>query len=104
MNANQNNMFRSSEKLEQIRKQMNWNQQQLAEWLEKARVVQDDAQALEKYSRADESKIKELSLQVERLTAEQAKVRKQLDAEMTETHVNQISLEKVCLFCLLSLQ
>ncbi len=58
-------------------------------------MVQEDPQALEKYSRADEAEIKELSLQIERLMADQAKARKQLDAEMTETHVNQTALDKV---------
>ena len=53
-------------------------------------------QALEKHSRAYEAKIKELSLLIAILMADQAKARKQLDAEMTETHVNQIALEKVC--------
>ena len=92
MNANQNNIFRSSEMMEQIGKQMNWNQQQLSEWLDKTKVVL----ALEKYSGADEAKIKELSLPMERLMADQVKVRKQLDAEMAETHADQIALEKVC--------
>ena len=53
--------------MEQICKQMDWNQQRLSEWLDKTKVVQ----ALEKYSRADEAKIKELSLQIERLIADQ---------------------------------
>jgi hypothetical protein len=39
------------------------------------KVVQEDAQALVKYSRADEAKIKELSLLIERLMADQAKAR-----------------------------
>ena len=95
MNSNQNNIYRSAQKLDAIREQMNWNQQELSEWLEKARAVEEDAQALEKYSRADEAKIKEISLQTDRLVVEAAKAKKLLDQELTETHVNQIALEKV---------
>ena len=96
MNQNQNNIIKSNEKMDAIRQEMNWNQQQLNDWLEKTKVVDDDAQLLEKYSRADEAKIKEISLQIERLVAEAAKAKKQLDNEITETHVNQVALEKVC--------
>ncbi len=77
---------------------MNWNQQELTEWLEKARAVEEDAQALEKYSRADEAKIKEISLHMDKLLAEAAKARKHLEMELTETHVNQVALEKVNCF------
>ena len=74
--------------------ELNWSQQQLSEWLDK--TEQGGAGPRERNSRPGEAKIKELSLQIERLMADQAKARKQLDAEMTETHVNQIALEKVC--------
>jgi hypothetical protein len=97
MNANQNNIYQASEKMERIRNQLNWNQQQLSEWLEKAKVVEEDSQALEKYSRADEAKIKDMSLNIERLMQELSKAKRLLDAEVTETHVNRVALEKVAL-------
>ena len=95
VNANHNNIYRTTEKLDAVRTQMQWSQQQLTEWLEKTRAVEEDAQALERYSRADDAKIKELTLQLEKLVTEAGKAKKQLDLEITETHVNHVALEKV---------
>ena len=89
INANQN-IFRSSEKMEHIRKQMNWNQQHLSEWLDKIKVVQ----ALERYSLADEAKIKDLSLQIERLMADRSKACKQLEGLLDASFSC-----CVCVFC-----
>ena len=94
MNANQNNIYKSQQRLDALRTQMHWNQQELDAWLEKTRLVEEDAQALEKYARADDAKIKELTLHMERLVGEAARARKQLDLELTETHVNHIALDK----------
>ena len=47
---------------------MNWNQEELEQWALAARQKEEDYLALEKYRRADDVKIKELTLQVEKLT------------------------------------
>ena len=44
---------------------MNWGQQALEAWLEESARQDDDAIALAKYARADESKIKVTSLSVQ---------------------------------------
>jgi len=49
---------------------------------------------LEKYRRADEAKIKELTLQIEKLTIEVARKAKELEHEVTETQAAQIELDK----------
>ena len=95
LNINQNNVFLSSQRLESLRVELDWNKQELDNWLDKTKNIEEDAQVLEKYSRADEAKIKELSLNIENLTTSLAKVKRSLDIEITETHVNQIALEKV---------
>ncbi len=54
-----------------------------------------DAMTLSKYTRMDESKIKELSLRIEHLTDESAAKRKKLQNETTETLTAQVT----CFIC-----
>ena len=52
---------------------MNWNQEELEQWALAARQKEEDNLTLEKFRRADEAKIKELTLQIEKLTIEVAR-------------------------------
>ena len=54
--------------MDKFRMQMHWNQEDLEQWALAARQKEEDNITLEKYKRADETKIKELNLQIERLT------------------------------------
>lgn len=69
---------------------MEWNQQEMEAWIQKARKTEEDQLALERYQRADESKIKELNLNIQKLTTESAAVRRLLEKEVTETHSQQV--------------
>lgn len=93
-NVFENNIFKQTQKLEEMKSQMNWDQQALEAWLEESARKDEDSMAIQKYSRHDESKIKELSLRMERLTDESAKKRRQLDHETTDTLTAQIELDK----------
>ena len=73
---------------------MNWNQEELEQWALAARQKEEDNLTLEKYRRADEAKIKELTLQIERLTIEVAVKATELEKEVTETQASQIELDK----------
>jgi chromosome segregation ATPase len=64
---------------------MNWNQEELEQWALAARQKEEDNLTLEKYRRADEAKIKELTLNIEKLTVEVANKSKELAKEVTET-------------------
>lgn len=94
MQTNQTNIAKFNERINAMKDEMKWNEQELNAWMEKTKVADDDAQVLVKYTRADEAKIKQLTLEIERLTLETAKAHRELEAEMTETHANQMGLDK----------
>ncbi|KAK7091050.1 coiled-coil domain-containing protein 39-like [Littorina saxatilis] len=93
-NIYENNIFRQTQKLEEMKSQMNWDQQALEAWLEESAHKDEDSMTLSKYTRQDESKIKELSLRMEKLTEDVRIKRHHLDNEMTSTLTAQIELDK----------
>ncbi|KAL4481667.1 hypothetical protein ABPG74_007756 [Tetrahymena malaccensis] len=94
LNDVQNQIFRGNEKMDQYKLEMNWNQEELEQWALAARQKEEDNLTLEKYKRADEVKIKELNLAIEKLTAEVGKKQNELEREITETQAAQIELDK----------
>jgi len=74
--------------------EMNWNQEEMEQWVLAYRQKEEDNLALEKYKRADEAKIKELRLQIQKLTSEVTRKQHQLENEITETQAAQIELDR----------
>jgi len=93
-NVYENNIFKGNEMLQQLKSQMNWDQKALEAWLEESSQRDDDAMTLQKYTRSDESKIKELSLRQQKMTDERALKRKALEHEITQTLTAQVELDK----------
>ena len=93
-NVVQNNIFKGNEKLDRFKLQMNWNQEELEQWSLAAKQKEDDNLALQKYTRADEAKIKDITLQIEKLTTLVSDKKNDLDNEVTETQSKQIELDK----------
>jgi len=56
--------------MEEHKLQMNFNQEELEQWSLAAKQKEEDNLALEKYRRQDEIKVKELNLEIEKLTVE----------------------------------
>nr|XP_030718752.1 coiled-coil domain-containing protein 39 isoform X2 [Globicephala melas] len=81
----ENYIFKTTQKLDDLKCQMNWDQQALEAWLEESAHKDNDALTLQKYARQDDNKIRALTLQLERLTVECNQRRKVLDNELTET-------------------
>merc|ERR1712013_380070 len=89
-----NEIIRGNEKPDQFKLEMNWNQEELEQWAIAAKQKEEDELALEKYRRADDSKVRELTLAIEKLTVENAARRKELADQVTETQAKQIEMDK----------
>merc|ERR1711937_685408 len=94
INAFSNELMRGNEKLDQFKLEMNWNQEELEQWAIAAKQKEEDEMTLERYRRADDSKVRELTLAVEKLTVENASRRKELADLVTETQAKQIEMDK----------
>eukprot|EP01105_Mastigella_eilhardi_P021730 TRINITY_DN5290_c0_g1_i1.p1 TRINITY_DN5290_c0_g1~~TRINITY_DN5290_c0_g1_i1.p1 ORF type:complete len:1051 (-),score=340.24 TRINITY_DN5290_c0_g1_i1:78-2822(-) len=74
---------------------MKWSEQELQKWADSERQKEDDNMTLLKYSLADETKVKDLSLNIEKLSKEVLKREQFLEMQLTETHAGQIEINKV---------
>merc|ERR1712091_600714 len=94
LNALQNQVFGANEKMDGFKLQMNWNQEELEQWALASKQKEEDNLAIEKYTRADEAKINQLALQIEKLTKRDLEIQAQVEAEATETSSRQIELDR----------
>lgn len=94
LNMVQNQIFKANEEMDSFKMAMNWNQEELEQWAMAARQKEEDNLALQKYTRADEVKIKELTLTIEKLTAMAVEKMTALENEATETQSRQIELDR----------
>lgn len=94
INAFSNQLMRGNEKLDQFKLEMNWNQEELEQWAIAARQKEEDELTIEKYRRADDLKVRELTLALEKLTVENSMKKKELAELVTDTQAKQIELDK----------
>ena len=87
-------LYRGKEKMDQFKLVMNWNQEEFAQWALAARQKEEDNMALEQYQRQDEVKLREITVQLEKLSTEALRKRHELASEVTETQAAQIELNK----------
>ncbi len=99
LNNIQNTIFKANEKIDQYKLQMNWNQEELEQWALASRQKEEDNLTLEKYKRADEARIKELQLEIEKKTLKVAHKMDDLEREVTETRAAQMQLDKTAEEC-----
>ncbi|XP_078420092.1 coiled-coil domain-containing protein 39 [Cetorhinus maximus] len=94
-NIMENNIYRYTQKIEDLKCQLNWDKQALEAWLEESTKTDEDAITIQKYAQEDEGKIRDITVRLERMTIEANKKRKLLDNEMTETIAAQMELDKI---------
>lgn len=90
----QTQIHKANEEMEKLKLALNWNQEELEQWATAATKKEEDNLALQKYTRADEMKIKELALSIESLTKLSVEKQAQVENETTETQTRQVELDK----------
>lgn len=86
---------RTKKEMESLKLSSDWNQEELERWATATAKRESDELILEKYRRADESRIKELSLKLENLTQLSVEKRAELDNQKTESQSKQVEIRRV---------
>lgn len=95
LNAVQSDIFAAHEQIKKLQLENQFNSEGFERWQAAVNQKAEDAEALDKYTRADEALIKELLLTQEKLTVEKNKAKRAVEDEVTETQAKQIELEKL---------
>lgn len=82
LNIAQNEIFVSNERIEQFRLEMNWAEEELLQWSLGAKQKEEDRHALEKYTKQDNLKIKNLTLRMEKLVQSVEEKKQELQDEV----------------------
>ncbi|NXD19397.1 CCD39 protein, partial [Spelaeornis formosus] len=90
----ENTINKTTKKLENLKQQMDWDEELLESWLKEINRTDNDATAIQKYALQDEGKLGTLTLQIEKLTMEANQKRRALDNELTETMTAQMELDR----------
>ena len=93
--AMQTQIDSTKEETDKLKEALNWNQEELEQWAAAAARKEEDNLALQRYARADEAKIKELSLSIENLTKQSVEKRSLLDNEAKQTMSYQVELDRI---------
>lgn len=88
-------IFEGNQTLERLKSKINLNQEDMEKWLLAAKQKKEDNLMLEKYKRSDETKVKEIGLEIQRLTVERGKLERNLANQVTETKACQIEVDKL---------
>ena len=90
----QQNISAANEKMDSYKLNMKNILEELEQWAMAARQKEDDKMHIEQYYRIDELHIKDIMLQIEKLTQEVNIKMHELEKEVTETQARQIEMEK----------
>ncbi len=91
----QSQIYLANEELDKLKLSLNWNQEELEQWATAAAKQESDNLALQKFQRADEVKIKDLTLKLENLTKLSVEKQAELENEKTETQSKHLEIDRV---------
>lgn len=90
----ENRVFQGNLKMEEFKRAMDFNQEELEQWDEARRQKEEDELAIAQYSKQDEAKIKELTLGVQKLESAVKEQRRRLEEEVIASENAQIELDR----------
>eukprot|EP00796_Vickermania_ingenoplastis_P009464 gene9464-6646_t len=90
----ENRVFQGNLRMEEFKRAMDFNQEELDQWDEARRQKEEDELAIAQYSKQDEARIKELTLGVQKLEAMVKEQRRRLEEEMMASENAQIELDR----------
>ncbi|NXA08637.1 CCD39 protein, partial [Sapayoa aenigma] len=93
-NRQESTINKTIKKLENLKQQMNCDEEVLESWIKELNRTDNDAIAIHKYAQQDEGKLGALNLQIEKLTTQANQKRRALDNELTETLTAQMELDR----------
>ncbi|KYF48864.1 hypothetical protein TGARI_218188A, partial [Toxoplasma gondii ARI] len=89
----QAHLLASSEKVDKFKLQMNWNEEELKQWVAAEKRKQDDRLEVERLQRADEREVKQLKLQIEKLSVEVQREKLELYQKATDAKTLKLELQ-----------
>ncbi|NXF02028.1 CCD39 protein, partial [Smithornis capensis] len=93
-NRQESTITKTMKKLENLKQQMNCDEEVLQNWIKELNRTGNDAIAIHKYAQQDEGKLGALNLQIEKLTTQANQKRRALDNELTETLTAKMELDR----------
>jgi chromosome segregation ATPase len=94
LDAVQNRLFQGNLRMDEFKAAMNFNQEELEQWDLARKQKEDDAVVIERYTKADDAKTRDLNFQVEKMSKQVQRERDELEEEITQTRGAQMELDK----------
>lgn len=94
LDAVQNRIFQGNLRMDEFKAAMNFNQEELEQWDLARKQKEDDGAVIQRYTKADEAKTRDLTFTVEKLSNQVQRKRNELEEEVTATRAAQMELDK----------
>ncbi|KAF4654319.1 hypothetical protein FOZ61_008338 [Perkinsus olseni] len=95
VNDARNAIENANTKVDELRTELEWGQEELEQWVIAARQKEEDEMQLEEYRRADDVKVKNLRKELEEVLKRIHDTKQELSDRATETEAMQIEMNKI---------
>jgi chromosome segregation ATPase len=89
------NLNSTNKAIEKLKMSLNWNQEELEQWVSAAKQYENDQIDIERYTRGDDVKVKAALLKLERLMKSSIETQALLDTEVTEAQTKHNEVERL---------